>query len=197
MFLKTRIEGRYAALVVLLALLVVCLAGCAGRPTAATTTAPGDSRPDPGPGISAADLDSAMEAAGSAGGDPRRSQVLDIAMRELGKRYEWGGNGPDSWDCSGLVKHTFAEVGVGLPRVTLDQVNEGVEVPGDNYEAADLLFFNSNGHVAIYIGRGLMIHAIGDGVQVERVSKYSRRISAARRVLLQPVETHDSESQST
>ncbi|MHB8893940.1 MAG: C40 family peptidase [Candidatus Geothermincolia bacterium] len=125
-----------------------------------------------------------MEVARSNGGDPRRVEVLNIALKELGKKYEWGGNGPDAWDCSGLVKHSFEGVGVKLPRVTYDQVKEGREVPRGKYEAGDLLFFNHNGHVGIYIGNGLMIHALGDRVKVE---SFSKSISAARRVLLRPV----------
>jgi hypothetical protein len=171
-------------MVVLLALLAACLAGCAGRPTSAATT-PGGLRPPPGPNVSIADFGSAMAAARSGGGDPRRVEVLRIAMKELGKKYAWGGNGPDTWDCSGLVKHTYAQVGVDLPRVTYDQVKEGKEIKKEDLLPGDLLFFHRNGHVGIYIDNGLMIHAVGK-VKVEKFSKSSRFLSAVRRVLLQP-----------
>jgi len=171
----------WCSMVIMLALLAGSLAGCAARPASATT-APAVRQPGLGPGVSDADLDSAMKAAGNAGGDPRRTEVLNVALRERGKKYEWGGNGPDTWDCSGLVKHSFAEVGVQLPRVTYDQVKEGREVQRGKYKPADLLFFFHNGHVGLYIGRGLMIHAMGV-VKVEKVSKFSHSFSRARRVI--------------
>ncbi len=174
-------DGWYRSLFMLPLLLAICQAGCAGGPTAATTT-PGGTCPAPGPGVSRADLDSAMEEAGSIGGDPRRIEVLHVALKELGKRGVLGGEGPDVWDCSGLVKHSFEEVGVELPRVTFDQVDKGTEVPRGQYEPADLIFFNRNGHVGIYIGGGLMIHA-KCLVRVEKVSRYRSLISAVRRVL--------------
>jgi hypothetical protein len=127
-----------------------------------------------------------MAAARSAGGDPRRIEVLDIAMRELGKKYEWGGNGPDTWDCSGLVKHAYAKVGVELPRVTFDQVNEGKKINKRDIRPGDLLFFFKDHHVAIYIDNGLMLNAHLGKVIVERVDKYDRDLSAVRQVLLQP-----------
>ena len=177
-------HGWSCSMVVLLALLAACLAGCGAVQTSAAT--PGGLRPAPGPRVSIADLDSAMEAARSNGGDPRRVDVLNVALRELGKKYEWGGNGPDTWDCSGLVKHSFAEVGVKLPRVTYDQVKEGKEIKRKDLLPGDLLFYFRNGHVGIYIGNGLLIHAFGK-VKVEKFSKYSHSLSAVRRVLLQPV----------
>lgn len=179
-------HGRSVVAVVMPALLVACLAGCSDSSTTSTSTtatATGKTSTAPGPGVSRADLDSAMEAARSRGGDTRRMEVLNIAMKELGKKYAWGGDGPDAWDCSGLVKHVFAEVGVELPRVTYDQVHEGTAVPRGKYEPADLLFFDRNGHIGIYISDGLMIHAKGR-VKVEKVSHYPSSISAARRVLL-------------
>ena len=177
-------HGWSCSMVVLLALLAACLAGCGAVQTSAAT--PGGLRPAPGPRVSIADLDSAMEAARSNGGDPRRVDVLNVALRELGKKYEWGGNGPDTGDCSGLVKHSFAEVGVKLPRVTYDQVKEGKEIKRKDLLPGDLLFYFRNGHVGIYIGNGLLIHAFGK-VKVEKFSKYSHSLSAVRRVLLQPV----------
>ncbi|WP_280488143.1 C40 family peptidase, partial [Nocardia cyriacigeorgica] len=38
-----------------------------------------------------------------------------------GKPYEWGSEGPHSWDCSALVQWAYAQVGVRLPRTTWEQ----------------------------------------------------------------------------
>jgi cell wall-associated NlpC family hydrolase len=173
-------------MVILLALLAACLAGCAGSRKPATTT-PRVVSPPAGPGVTMADLAEAMEAARRIGGDPRRIEVLNIALKELGKKYELGGDGPDTWDCSGLVKHSFAMVGVKLPRYTFDQVEAGRLINVRNALPGDLLFFYKNGHVGIYIANGLMLHAHLGSVIVEPVAKYYRLFSAARRVILQPV----------
>lgn len=179
----------YAGLALLIGVSSIFVArSMIGRWTAVSTV-PAASRTGPAPEVSQAELQDAMSRVRSGPGDPRRIEVLDRALRELGKKYAWGGNGPDSWDCSGLVQHCFAGAGIRLPRVTYDQVNEGEEVSGGRYEAADLLFFNRHGHVGIYICRGLMIHALGDRVKVERVSGYARSISAVRRVIPEPVGT--------
>jgi cell wall-associated NlpC family hydrolase len=173
-------------MVILLALMAACVTGCSGG-SASVATTPEVARPALGPGVSTADLDAAMKAARSGGGDPRRVQVLDVAMKELGKKYKWGGNGPDEWDCSGLVKHSYAEVGVRLPRVTYDQVKEGKVLKKEDVRPGDLLFFYNNGHVAIYISNGLMLNAHLGNVIVERLDRYERVLSAVRQVLLPPV----------
>ncbi len=173
-------RGWISLAVVLVALLATCLAGCSSRQTPAASTSP----KRPGPGITTAELGAAMAAAKSVGGDPRRVEVLRIALKELGKKYKWGGNGPDSWDCSGLVKHSFAKVGVELPRVTYDQVKEGKKIKKEDVRPGDLLFFYNNGHVAIYLSNGLMLNAHLGSVMVERLEKYNRLLSAVRQVLL-------------
>ena len=175
-----------AALVLLVGICMTCVSCSIGGPGTAASTAPATSPKRPDPGVTTAELGAAMAAAKSLGGDPRRVEVLNFALKELGKRCKLGGNGPDVWDCSGLVKHCYAEVGVKLPRVTYDQVKEGKEIKRKDLLTGDLLFYFRNGHVGLYIGKGLMIHAFGK-VKVEKFSKYSHSLSAVRRVLLQPV----------
>lgn len=172
---------RFFAIAVLL-VLTASTVSCVSNKTAAGT-APAAKQQDAVLSVSAADLGSAMQSARSMAGDARRVEVLYIALRELGKKTRLGGNGPDVWDCSALVKHVYGKVGVKLPRVTFDQVNEGTAVPQNKLAPADLLFFFRNGHVGIYIGQGLMIHAMRGAVKVERLSKFEGSLSAARRVI--------------
>ncbi|HEY5532055.1 MAG TPA: NlpC/P60 family protein [Candidatus Anoxymicrobiaceae bacterium] len=164
--------------VVVLALLAQC--GCmpeAGRGAAITMGNPDN-------GISGNELQAALAEAKNAGADSRRMKVIEVALAELGKKYRWGGTGPDTWDCSGLMQHAFSKVGVKLPRVTYDQVKSGKAVREEKAEAGDLLFFYNNGHVGIYLGGGLMLNAHLGRVCVERVATYRRVMSAARRVLM-------------
>jgi cell wall-associated NlpC family hydrolase len=87
-------------------------------------------------------------------------RVVRIAKRYLGVSYRWGGSSPRSgFDCSGLVRYVYGRVGIRLPRVAAGQFHRGHSVKASNLHPGDLVFFNRLGHVAMYIGRGKMIHA--------------------------------------
>ena len=61
--------------------------------------------------------------------------LLTIARTELGKPYVYGDEGPNTFDCSGLMEYVFAQVGIHLPRVAADQQKATSRVssplPGD------------------------------------------------------------------
>jgi len=64
----------------------------------------------------------------------RQQAVVKLAKSQVGKGYVWGGNGPDAYDCSGLVQSIYSKVGgVQLPRVTTDQVKMGTTVSSISY----------------------------------------------------------------
>ena len=109
--------------------------------------------------------------------------AIAYAKSQLGDRYQYGGGGPDAWDCSGLTKASYSSIGVyiGTHSVT-NQYNTmsaaGRLVPVAQRAAGDLLFYANGGrasggfyHVAIYIGGGQMIEAPRDGVPV-RITGY-------------------------
>lgn len=102
-------------------------------------------------------------------------KIISLAKTQLGKPYGWGEEGPDSFDCSGLVYYIFKEVkGVKLPRVTRDLSKSGKHVDKNNLQPCDLLFFDTNGdgivnHVGIYIGNNEMIHSTKPGDVVKQV----------------------------
>jgi cell wall-associated NlpC family hydrolase len=107
---------------------------------------------------------------------PQVNAMLAAAMSRQGKPYVWGGNGPDVFDCSGLVKWSFAQAGIVMPRVAADQALAGPAVPVNQLQPGDLLFYHTDAtapnyisHVAIYIGNGWMIQAPEPGKTVEVV----------------------------
>ena len=90
--------------------------------------------------------------------------------------YVWGGDGPPAFDCSGLVQWSFAQAGVGMPRVAADQARTGRQVPVSQLQPGDLLFYHTDPtapgyilHVAIYLGNGVMLQAPRPGQNVEVV----------------------------
>jgi cell wall-associated NlpC family hydrolase len=81
------------------------------------------------------------------------------------KRYRYGANGPDFYDCSSFTQAAYAKSGIYLPRTSSQQYAAApTKVPLSQLRAGDLVFSSSNGgssfyHVAIYLGGGQVLHA--------------------------------------
>ena len=102
--------------------------------------------------------------------------LLRAAMSRKGLPYIWGATGPGAFDCSGLVKWSFAQAGIVMPRVAADQALAGPAVPVSQLQPGDLLFYHTDptapayiSHVALYLGNGWMIQAPEPGRNVEVV----------------------------
>lgn len=91
-----------------------------------------------------------------------RAQAVLFSAEAIGIPYQWGGNGPASYDCSGLMVAAWRSAGVGLPRTAQEQYDATSRVLG-RPGPGDLLFFGDSAssveHVGIEIGDGLMIDA--------------------------------------
>lgn len=105
---------------------------------------------------------------GPASGPARAA--LNFAYAQLGKPYVYGAAGPGSYDCSGLTMKAWAAAGVNITRTTNSQYAATKRVDKSNLQPGDLVFFNSLGHVGMYVGGGKMIHAPRTGKNVEVVS---------------------------
>ncbi len=119
-----------------------------------------------------------------ASADPRTVIALQFIVAQIGKPYVWGGTGPNSYDCSGLMLRGFQTAGVrSMPRVSQAQQAWATPVDVKDIQPGDLVFFGRPAyHVGVYIGGGLMIDApyTGAHVRVDRVwssvSSYGRAI---------------------
>lgn len=105
--------------------------------------------------------------------------VLRAAMSRRGMPYVYGGSGPTTFDCSGLVQWSFAQAGIAMPRVAADQALAGPAVPVSQLQPGDLLFYHTDptapgyiSHVGIYLGNGWMIQAPQPGMNVEVIPAY-------------------------
>nr|WP_314277446.1 NlpC/P60 family protein [uncultured Peptostreptococcus sp.] len=96
------------------------------------------------------------------------NNVIEVAKSKLGSRYVWGAQGPNSFDCSGLMLYAFSKgAGVTLPRVSKDQATVGTYVSRSELRPGDMIFWGSPvHHVALYIGNGKYIHAPDPGTSV-------------------------------
>jgi cell wall-associated NlpC family hydrolase len=101
---------------------------------------------------------------------------LTAALAQVGKPYVWGGNGPNVFDCSGLVQWSMRQAGITMPRVAVNQAQAGPRVALADLVPGDLLFYHTDptaptyiSHVAIYLGKGLMLQAPEPGKDVQIV----------------------------
>jgi len=91
-----------------------------------------------------------------------REKVVKIAQSWLGTPYVWGGNTRGGVDCSGLVKNVYEQIGINLPRTAQQQFEFACRINDRELRPGDLLFYrkgNKISHVAIYIGKGEIIHS--------------------------------------
>ena len=119
-------------------------------------------------------------------------QIVDYAAQFLGTPYVYGGNGPNSFDCSGFTSYVYRHFGYTLNRTATGQLSNGVSVSKSELQPGDLVFFKSGGskpvsHVGIYVGGGQFIHASTNTYEVRYdnlTSGYYNNVYVyARRVL--------------
>ena len=86
--------------------------------------------------------------------------AIRFAYAQLGKPYQWGAAGPDSYDCSGLTMASWRAAGTNLPHSAALQWAVVAHEARDQLAPGDLVFYFGNiHHVAIYIGEDKVIHA--------------------------------------
>lgn len=126
----------------------------------------------------------------------QQATAVSFALAQLGKPYVFGAEGPDAYDCSGLLMAAWAHAGVHIPRITADQVHTGIAVDMGAMQPGDLIFIpgakgsmTNPRHVGMYIGRDdtgrqWLVQAphTGDHVKTTLVSAFGR-IAVIRRPL--------------
>jgi cell wall-associated NlpC family hydrolase len=112
-----------------------------------------------------------------------RRAAVSNALSKLGTPYRYGASGPKAFDCSGLVKWSFANAGRALPRTSRAMAGVGTPVSRANLQPGDLVFFYSPiSHVGIYIGNGKIVHASRSGQPVKVADMARMRFTTARRI---------------
>ncbi|MDT9693743.1 NlpC/P60 family protein [Streptomyces sp. P9(2023)] len=95
-------------------------------------------------------------------------EALRYAVRQIGKPYVWGAEGPESYDCSGLTSQAWASAGREIPRTSQEQWRTLPRVPLRELRPGDLVvYFPEATHVAIYLGHGLVVQAPRPGTKVK------------------------------
>ena len=98
-------------------------------------------------------------------------KAVAFAYAQLGCPYVFGGTGPcnQGFDCSGLTQAAWAAAGVSIPRTSYDQWAGLPHVAESNLQPGDIMVFNGEGHVGLYVGGGWLIDAANPSVPVEKV----------------------------
>jgi murein DD-endopeptidase len=117
------------------------------------------------------------------------TRAASNAVQMIGTPYEWGGESPAGFDCSGLVHYSYGKAGAVVPRTTQLLLQSASPVPLREARRGDLVFFRAGGkpsHVGIYLEDGRFVHAPSSGKRVEIASLesgwYQRNFAGARRL---------------
>lgn len=142
-------------------------AQAARTPAQAVPAAAETNRPAPAPANTTLATTSSTPAASSAA-----AVAVKVALEQVGKPYVWGGAGPNSFDCSGLVMFAYAAAGVALPHYSVAQYQDTARVSQSQLQPGDIVFYDNGdggpqpGHESLYIGNGQVVSADTSGTDV-------------------------------
>ena len=141
----------------------------------------------------AADLAAFGLTGNEAPGSPYGAAAVSAALSVLGAPYVWGDEGPDTFDCSGLVQWSYQRAGLVLPRLANEQYFASTPIPVSDLRPGDLLVYaydtsdrSTIHHITMYIGNGQMVHAPHTGDVVRVVPVYLTGLYGAARPGVRP-----------
>ncbi|WP_157436312.1 C40 family peptidase [Actinospica robiniae] len=108
----------------------------------------------------------------------RNAIAVAYAESKIGDPYVYAANGPNAFDCSGLVQQAWLAAGVSLPRTSFDMWDQLPHISRAQLQPGDLIYFlepgasasDGPGHVGMYLGNGMMEHATHPGSYVQFAS---------------------------
>jgi cell wall-associated NlpC family hydrolase len=113
----------------------------------------------------------------------RPARAVAFALGQRGKPYRWGAEGPGAYDCSGLTWAAWRADRVAIPRTAAGQLADLSRVRG-RLEPGDLLIYRTDGpsrrHVAMVVGHGWIVEALGHGTPVRSTSIRPGWLAAVR-----------------
>jgi cell wall-associated NlpC family hydrolase len=115
--------------------------------------------------------------------------VVDAGETKLGAPYVYAAGGPNAFDCSGVTRWAWMQLGVQLPHNSGAQWAAVERIALDQLEPGDLVFNwggggGPPGHVGIYVGDGMMIHSPNSSgvVRYDSINWWTGATTAAGRV---------------
>ncbi len=98
----------------------------------------------------------------------KTSGIVATAKSKLGCAYKYGSTGPYTFDCSGFTQWVYKQNGKSIPRTSSAQKSGGTVISLSQLQPGDIVW--RSGHVGIYVGNGLVIHAPHTGAVVSYTS---------------------------
>ena len=122
-----------------------------------------------------------------------RDLIAITALAQVGKPYLYGGNGPEAFDCSGLVRHAYLTAGLKVPRTVAQLFTRGESIDMDDARPGDLVFYRLDArreapsHVIVYLGDLEGVHAPSSGGAIRAVRLgipyFTQRLAGVRRLV--------------
>jgi cell wall-associated NlpC family hydrolase len=136
------------------------------------------------PHLARTDADGSLPHGGPSARTSRAAtKAVSYALAQRGKPYRWGAEGPAAYDCSGLAWAAWRAAGVSIPRTAAAQAGNLPRATG-RLRAGDLVIYRSRGptrrHVAMVVGPGRMVEALGRGVPVRSTRLRGGYLGAVR-----------------
>ncbi|MGX1091290.1 cell wall-associated NlpC family hydrolase [Streptomyces albogriseolus] len=95
-------------------------------------------------------------------------RAVRYAVEQLGKPYEWGAEGPETYDCSGLTSQAWRAAGAEVPRTSQEQWARLERIGLVELRPGDLVvYFHDATHVALYLGDGMVVQAPRPGARIK------------------------------
>lgn len=126
---------------------------------------------------------SSSSSSSSSSGSATGQAIVNYACQFIGSPYVYGGTSITTGiDCSAFVRFVYAHFGYSLPRTSSEQRSVGYAVSYSEAQAGDIICYN--GHVAIYMGDGRIVHAANPsmGVCIGSNAAYTTIITVRRLV---------------
>ena len=118
----------------------------------------------------------------SSGGSAKGQEIANFACQFVGNPYVPGGTSlTEGADCSGFTMAVYNHFGLSLPRSSYAQAGYGREVSYSEAQPGDIIYYG--GHVGIYIGNGLIVHASTQATGIKISNALYRSIITVRRIV--------------
>ena len=125
----------------------------------------------------------------SSKGSDTGNRVVAISEQMIGSPYSYGGDSPEGFDCSGLVRYVYRQVGIAVPHSSRMLYQQSINIPINKLQPGDLLFFRIDykniSHVGIFTEGLSFIHAPSNGkkVKISRLDStyWAERLAGAGR----------------